>query len=326
MMEKAWSSLKLTKRIQWKLRRSSRVNSKILKILGGSFSQVIHSDLLEASFAYNSTKQLLYKIDPSTLKARVIFDDINYTAAPNRQFRVNSDQSYLFLLTKSNEISVLGGIEGEVVNCVSILKNIPGDKIIDFRTFGQDKVICLSKNGYLSCFKLIHNNSEMITVKKLYFEQNEMPNSLIASVNHNKICVSTLKLDSKQSSPKKALPERQEPEEELFSLVNIHVFEYDFVDNFFAMKFDKPFRIPKKYSDMSYDIEMSLSSSCTHSNYPILFMILNKTKSDCLSFVLAEFELKNFSSLKMKQRVSNFVFFGDSLWVLGKGGSVRVFV
>jgi len=168
----------------------------------------------------------------------------------------------------------------------------------------------------------------MVTVKKIYFEQGEQPNSMVASVAHNKICISTLKMNSKQNSPAKIRQQEIGDDgcPETFSLVNIHVFEYDFVDNFFAMKFDKPFRIPKKYSDMNYQIQMSLSSSRTEKNYPILFMILNKSKSDCLSFVLADFELKNFSSLKMKQRVANFNFYGDSLWVLGQGGSVRVFI
>jgi hypothetical protein len=114
----------------------------------------------------------------------------------------------------------------------------------------------------------------MITVKKLYFNEGEKPSCLVASSEHNKICVASLKPnDNMTLSPKKPSSKNKPPKHPdsnytktgamvltQYSCLSIHVFEYDFNDNFFAMKFEKPFRIPMALNEGSFDIDMSLSN------------------------------------------------------------------
>lgn len=59
------------------------------------------------AIAYNATKQLLYKYDQNNGRASVIYDDISYSAPNNRQMKLSTDNKYLYLVTKKNEISLL---------------------------------------------------------------------------------------------------------------------------------------------------------------------------------------------------------------------------
>jgi hypothetical protein len=320
------------------------------KVLDGKFSQVISHPSKKIAIAYNATKQLLYKISLTSNKATVIFDDISYNAPENRQIAFSRDRKLLYCVTKRNEIAILYDFETDDAHLHAKLQNIPGDQILDFCEFGMETLLILSKDGYLSSYNIGKTPASMITVKKLYFNEGERPSCLVASDQHNKICVASLKPnDNMILSPKK--PSKSRPPKQpgnsytkdgamvftQYSCLSIHVFEYDFGDNFFAMKFEKPFKIPMALNEGKFEIDMSLSSENpvgvngpNESNPLILFMVLKKQKSDCFSFILRDHELKSFTNLKLGGKVANHRFQvagqgAGQLWVLGKAGNVRVF-
>ena len=242
-----------------------------------------------------------------------------------------------------------------MVSCVSTIKKIPGDFVIDFTFFGDDKVIILSNNGYLSCFKLIHNICEILTVKRIYFHELERASSLVASPVFNKICVSTIISDDRKllinssgqlgksgpSRPNKPVKNNSESFKEgsvvqmtNTSTIKLYFFEYDFIDNFFALKFDKSFRTLTRTEERWFDVQMRLSGCRNGVSSSVLFLSLNKVNSDCLCFLLKDYDLVNFSHFKLKDRCSWYQFSavedGEAtqlgLWMLGGGGNVRIFV
>ena len=100
--------------------------------------------------------------------------------------------------------------------------------------------------------------------------------------------------------------------------------EYNFVENCFESKFEKPFRIESDLNETRYPIEMNMKH--TFQSDTILFMILNKSQSQTLAFLLKEDELSPISSYNLKQRTSCYVIKDNELWVLGSNGNVKVLV
>lgn len=82
----------------------------------------------------------------------VIFDEIFYSALPNRQIRINRSENLVTVQTRERDLTVISGIENDQPCIVSKIKGVPGDLIIDFKPFDDVKVICLTKNGFLSCY------------------------------------------------------------------------------------------------------------------------------------------------------------------------------
>ena len=270
--------------------------------------------------------------------------------------KLSANLEIVYLVTKRNEITLLTGLDQEDAFAVNQIKNIPGDEILDFCEFGPGKLLILSKDGYLSYYETIGEPNQMITVKKLYFNEGEQPRSIVACHVNNKICVASLKpndnltLSAKKSTAFNKPPKTPSDNREMnfnkngamiitqYSCLSMHVLEFDFKDLYFCMKFEKPFRIPMGLNEGSFDIDMNLSnqSLCRqgdkidNGNPLILFMVLKKLKSDCFSFVLKDNELRSFCNLKLGGKVAHHQFQIDAdnkgqMWVLGHGGNVRVF-
>jgi hypothetical protein len=49
---------------------------------------------------------------------------------------------------------VLSGIEQDLPVIHSKIQGVPGDIIIDFKYLDESKVVCLTKNGFLSCYDI----------------------------------------------------------------------------------------------------------------------------------------------------------------------------
>ena len=62
-----------------------------------------------------------------------------------------------------------------------------------------------------------------------------------------------------------------------YNCINVYILEYNFRENSFDEKFDKPFRIESDLNETPYPIEMNMNH--TYNKNPILFMILNKSQS-----------------------------------------------
>lgn len=271
---------------------------------------------------YNSDKQLLYKLD-SNNSLSVIFDEVFYSSLPNRQMRFDSlSSSILAIQTRERDITILTGIEQNRPCTVSKIKGVPGDRIIDFKHFEDLKVVCISNNGFLSCYDISVPEARLLTVKRLFFTENEYPNSLEVNSKFNKICVASLKYEEKMASPQ----QRQTPNQKQFryNCVNIFILEYNFVENSFDSKFDKPFRIESDLNETNYAIEMNMENS--FDRFPILFMILNKDQSQTLAFLIKDKKMSPVSSYNLKQMTSCYEIRDNELWVLGASGNVKVLV
>lgn len=208
----------------------------------------------------------------------VIFDEIFYSALPNRQMRINDSESLVTVQTRERDLTVISGIEDDHPCIVSKIKGVPGDMIIDFKPFDHMKVVCLTKNGFLSCYDVSQQEATLLSVKRMFFEDRESPNSLEVSTGSNKICVASLRFEDNimtKKSPKKNGADAGLQIMFKYNCINVYILEYNFKENSFDEKFDKPFRIESDLNETPYPIEMNMKH--TYNNNPILFMILNKS-------------------------------------------------
>lgn len=263
---------------------------------------------------------MLYKLN-STNGLAVIYDEIFYSALPNRQMRFDKlSSSVLAVQTRQRDITILTGLEQNRAVTVSKIKGAPGDRIIDFKHFEDLKVLCLSQNGFLSCYDISAPEARLLTVKRLFFNEMEFPNSLEVNSKYNKICIASMKTEEKLGvdvgiNHKKLFR---------YNCVNIYILEYNFVENSIESKFEKPFRIESDLNETDYAIEMNMENY--HETYPILFMILNKEQSQTLAFLIKERKLSPVSSYNLKQMSSSYQIVNNELWVLGENGNVKVLV
>lgn len=230
-------------------------------------------------------------------------------------------KTVLAIQTRERDITILTGIENNRASTVSKIKGVPGDRIIDFKHFEDLKIVCISNNGFLSCYDISVPEARLLTVKRLFFKDQEFPNSLELNSKFNKICVATLKYEVRDG------PETEKVERFKrfkYNCVNIYIMEYNFLENSFESRFDKPFRIESDLNETDFAVEMNMENS--FERYPILFMILNKEQSQTLAFLIKENKMSPVSSYNLKQMTSSYEIRNNELWVLGADGNVKVLI
>lgn len=242
------------------------------------------------------------------MKLRVIYDEISFNSRNNRQIKVTKDQNHILLQTGKNEIGVLGSLASNVISFVSVIGKVPGDEIVAFESFTEDKVVCLSNNGYLSCFKLANENSEMITVKKINLLENEIICSLSSNSQFNKIAVTTLQ----------------------GSKVVARVFEYDFIDNFFALKFDKSLdNLELAARDSLIDgvlTETILFEKQILRGDPVFAFSGGDSDSSKIAFYgVNELGIRPITSLDVTSYISLYKILNDRLWILTENGTLKLY-
>lgn len=119
----------------------------------GSFNQVQNNPKKNYSLAYNNDKQLLYKLKSNNTLS-VIFDEIFHNSYSNRQFRIDESGTLVTIQSRQRDVVVVSGIEDDQPLIISKIKGVPGDIIIDFKYLDESKVVCLTKNGFLSCYDI----------------------------------------------------------------------------------------------------------------------------------------------------------------------------
>lgn len=263
-------------------------------------------------FAYNSTKQILYKISQEDFKLKVVYDEIAFNSKVNCQVKRTKNETHILLQTDKNEIVLLGGVESKAVYFVSVLEKIPGDEVINFECFTEDKVICLSSNGYLSCYLLKNTQCEMITVKSLNLNSGEVSYSLTSNAKFNKICLGSL-----------------EKKEDGKAEIKARVFEYDFVDNFFALKFDKSLGelMEAKETDLNFKLKETIlfEKQILRGDPVLAFSIFNKNSSVVNFYVLEDDKLRDITNLEFENKVSKCLITQNKLWILQSNDSLNLY-
>lgn len=241
----------------------------------------------------------------------MIYDEIVFNNPKNNQIRATANENYILIQTAETEIIVLGSLESRIASFVSQLEKIPGNYVVDFDSFNEDKVVCLSENGYLSCYKLANECSSMTTVKNINLNEGEVACSISTNSKFNKICVGSLTSQNSKS---------------YFSY--IRVFEYDFIDNFFALKYDFKLDSVSPIKDLKIKLKESiLFERQLLKGEPVFVVSTVKEKGDTEMdfYVLNDQNLKNLSRLTFSEEISQFMVVEKGLWVLKQNGSLNFF-
>lgn len=82
------------------------------------------------------------------------------------------------LQIKPLSIMVLDNIDKNNPDVLVTVNGVPGDEINDFRSMDDNKIVAVSKNGYLSAFTYSSNCYELICQKRLKLKDEESPSSL----------------------------------------------------------------------------------------------------------------------------------------------------
>lgn len=276
-------------------------------------------------FAYNSDKQLLYKINNNDTMA-VIYDEIEYSAAPNRQMRLDASGNVLFLQTGSTEITAVGDLESDNPKVIGLLNHIPGDKIIDFHAYGDSALVVLSGDGFVSCFSFNQgmNMFRLLAATRVPLQENEVASSLAVSTYCNKIFIATLRLKDNITLQRSITTNAMNLVQ--YSEIEIHAFNLEQSGAHCNIRkiFTNPFKVSSRLNESEYPIEMSTNH--TVKGEPMLFMMINKDQSEAVSFIVEEDRLEQLTNLRISCRTSKYQFLDNSLWIFEKTGMVKIYI
>ena len=161
---------------------------------------------------------------------------------------------------------------------------------MEMKTFENDKILVLTKDGFLSCFSIYKSSiptisggrareeqsDELLSVKRLNLEEGEVIGSLaVDSVLNTIIVVSVTNKTAKRGILLDKCINRDNRDFSIRDVakITIYGFSFDFEDNYFAKKFQKNFEIEikngKKLEVISSEI-IKGNRAC-----PILYMMVD---------------------------------------------------
>jgi len=234
--------------------------------------------------------------------------------------KASISEETLILQIGRTDLLILREIDKDYPEIVCKIKGVPGDVIIDFFPIGNEKVVTLSEDGFLSCADFSQPlNPRIIGVKRLLFEDNEIPKSVIYSSKTMSFLIATFRLGGGASADqKKDNLTLVQP-----GIINIHILIFDIDKGKFGEVSDIPFEVNCGLCEKDCNVECILRSDL--SKDPILFLLIGKESSEIFSMRLKNDTLKPFKNISLNNRAVGFVIEGHTLWVLEKRGVVKVY-
>lgn len=268
--------------------------------------------------AYNSTKQLLYKITVDGAIS-VFFDDIRFKALAGRQFRCTTSQQLLIIQTGANELVLLNGLEKGKPQIANEIKPIPGGEIIDFQVLDENYLLTLSCTGVLNCFDIGGERPEFINSDSIYLESNQRARSLSLNKEHQ-LAVVTLSRSKSDYALEKG--------SEIMKMVqhtSIETLIYDLIldQGRLIRRYSKKFKIVSGVEEGDFQIETNCSLFSSGEVYLILMM--RKSKSEVHCFEIGEDSLSLISNFKMRNSAAAMGVFGHNLWIVDEPGALKLY-
>ena len=249
----------------------------------------------------------------------IVYEEIYFNALNRRQIRFDKQETLLFVQVKENQIDILADLETGKPSLFCQIENIPGDKIIDFHAFEHYKLVTLSQNGLLCCYSFQKGTFKQQSMKILFKNKNEKACSLAVSSTLNKIGISSFQYSGEiegkedEKSPKKRFK---------MCSVNLHLVEYDFITKEFIGLYDGPIALTADFQVIE-DMRVEIQIDHQLQNQPILVVALCKKRSNLSAFLLSESEILEISQLSTKEKIEDFVFNEDRLWVVCSDGEIK---
>lgn len=120
---------------------------------------------LNSYIAYDETSKKLIQIDSKTYKHKNFLLNVQGSEKSGKTLRTNFDQNILFI-NNNDEMLVYLHITNGTISEIDYINRGYGSEIVDFQIMAFNKVLILTKDGYLNLWQykniLVDNNSPPI--------------------------------------------------------------------------------------------------------------------------------------------------------------------